>query len=231
MAWRSPSAWQYQNLLYGTAGYIVGQVNKTTWEAYLKEEILKPLRMTNTNFSVKEMQKQKDVALPYDLKNEEVRQIPFRSIDAIGPAGSINSNVKDMSNWLKMQLNNGKFEDKEIVSINNFKPMHQPQMTMPGNLEEDELFFRSYGMGWMLTSYRGHFRSEHGGNIDGFSANVALLPRDGIGVVILTNMNGTPVPSIIRNNVFDRFLNLEQIDWNLRFLDTQAKSKQVKTDT
>ncbi len=224
------TAWQYQNLLYATAGYVVGQVNKTTWEAYLKEEILKPLRMTNTNFSVEAMQKQKDFALPYDLKNEEIRQIPFRSINGIGPAGSINSNVKDMSNWLRMQLNNGKFEDKEIVSINSFKPMHQPQMTMPGSLEEDELFFRSYGMGWMLTSYRGHFRSEHGGNIDGFSANVGLLPRDGIGVVILTNMNGTPVPSIIRNNVFDRFLGLGQIDWNLRFLNTQAKSKQVKAE-
>jgi CubicO group peptidase (beta-lactamase class C family) len=224
------TAWQYQNLLYATAGYVVGQVNKTTWEAYLQEEILKPLRMSNTNFSVEEMQKQNDYAMPYDLKNEEIRQIPFRSIDAIGPAGSINSNVKDMANWLKMQLSNGKFEDKEIVSINNFKSMHQPQMTMPGSLEEDELFFRSYGMGWMLTSYRGHFRSEHGGNIDGFSANVGLLPRDGIGVVILTNMNGTSVPSIIRNNVFDRFLGLEQIDWNLRFLDTQAKSKQVKAE-
>lgn len=224
------TTWQYQNLLYATAGYVVGKVNNTNWEAYLTEEILKPLRMNSTNFSVEEMQKQRDFALPYDLKNNELREIPYRSIDAIGPAGSINSNIKDMSNWLRMQLNNGKFEDKEIISVNNFKQMHQPQMTMPGNLEEDELFFRSYGMGWMLTSYRGHFRSEHGGNIDGFSANVGLLPRDGIGVVILTNMNGTPVPSIIRNNVFDRFLGLEQIDWNLRFLDTQAKSKQVKAE-
>ena len=224
------TAWQYQNLLYATAGYVVGRVNKTTWEAYMKEEVLKPLRMENTDLSVNEMQKKLDYAMHYDLKNEEIRQIPFRGIDAIGPAGSMNSNVKDMMNWLKMLLNNGKFEDKEIVSINNFKSMHQPQMTMPGSLEEDELFFRSYGMGWMLTSYRGHFRSEHGGNIDGFSANVGLLPRDGIGVVILTNMNGTSVPSIIRNNVFDRFLGLEQIDWNLRFLDTQAKSKQVKSE-
>ncbi len=224
------SNWQYQNLMYTAAGYIVGQVNKTTWEDYVRKEILEPLRMENTNFSVEESQKQTDYAVPYDLVLDELKEIPFRNLDAIGPAGSINSNVKDMTKWLRMHLNNGKFEDKEIISINNFLQMHQPQMTMPGKLEEDEVFFRSYGLGWMLTSYRGHFRSEHGGNIDGFSANIGLLPREGIGVVILTNMNGTPVPSIVRNNVFDRFLGLEQIDWNERILEARAKSKQVQDE-
>lgn len=224
------TTWQYQNLMYATAGYIVGKAANTTWEEYTKSKILIPMRMTNTNFSVAESQQTNDYALPYNIVNEEVAEMQFRNIDAMGPAGSINSNVKDMASWIKMQLNSGKYEDKEIISVNNFQQMHQPQMTMPGKIDDAEIFYNSYGMGWMLTAYRGHFRSEHGGNIDGFSANVGLLPKDGIGVIVLTNMNGTPLPSIIRNNIFDRFLGLEIIDWNQRQLDAQAKSKQVMTE-
>jgi CubicO group peptidase (beta-lactamase class C family) len=224
------TTWQYQNLMYMTAGHLVGQQNNMTWEAYTQSRLLKPLGMNTTNFSVEAIQKSKNYALPYNVKQEEVIAIPFRNINAIGPAGSINSSAKEMANWLLFQLNKGVFDDKKIISESNFKQMHQPQMPMPGDIDSDEIFYRSYGMGWMLTSYRGHFRSEHGGNIDGFSANVGLLPRDNIGVVVLTNMNGTPVPSIIRNIVFDKLLGLEAIDWNARLLKNKNKSKDLEKE-
>jgi CubicO group peptidase (beta-lactamase class C family) len=224
------TTWQYQNLMYMTAGHLVGQQNNMTWEAYTQSRLLKPLGMNTTNFSVEAIQKSKNYALPYNVKKEEVIAIPFRNINAIGPAGSINSSAKEMANWLLFQLNKGVFDGKKIISESNFKQMHQPQMPMSGDIDSDEIFYRSYGMGWMLTSYRGHFRSEHGGNIDGFSANVGLLPRDNIGVVVLTNMNGTPVPSIIRNIVFDKLLGLEAIDWNARLLKNKNKSKDLEKE-
>ena len=73
-----------------------------------------------------------------------------------------------------------------------------------------------YGMGWGISSYRGHLKLTHGGGIDGFISQVILLPRDNIGMVILTNINDTVLPPIISYNVVDRLLGLDQIDWNSR---------------
>ncbi len=220
------TTWQYQNIMFMTAGYLIGQQYNQTWEEFIENHIFEPLDMNNSNFSIKTSQKSDNHALPYQLTDEKVEEMDFRNIDAIGPAGSINSTINDMNNWLMMHLNKGQFKDKIIISEGNFQQMHQPQMIMPGAMS-DEIYYRSYGMGWMLTSYRGNFRSEHGGNIDGFSANVGFLPRAGIGVVILTNMNGTSAPSIIRNSIFDRLLGIERIDWNKKLKDGRDKSKKV----
>jgi Domain of unknown function (DUF3471). len=66
----------------------------------------------------------------------------------------------------------------------------------------------------MIGSYRGHYQVEHGGNINGFSANVAFFPTDSLGIVVLTNQNVSKVPSVVRNSIADRLLQLEPIDWN-----------------
>ena len=113
------------------------------------------------------MQKAPDYSKPYGEIKDKVEELPYRNIDAMGPAGSINSNVMDMSNWVIMQLNEGKFKDNQIVTSGTLHQTHTPQMVMPGEMN-DEVFYSSYGMGWMITSYRGHLRIEHGGNIDGF---------------------------------------------------------------
>jgi hypothetical protein len=91
--------------------------------------------------------------------------------------------------------------------------MHQAQMVTGSVSPDPNIIGGEYGMGWFLTTYRGHRRVEHGGNIDGFSASVALLPKDGLGWVVLTNMNGTPLPGLIGQVIADRLLNLDPIDW------------------
>jgi len=68
-------------------------------------------------------------------------------------------------------------------------------------------------MGWFGDNYRGHRRVQHGGNIDGFSANVVLFPKDDFGMVVLTNMNGTPLRDLIAQVAADRLLGLKPVDW------------------
>lgn len=206
--------WQYQNLMYMTAGILVGKIEGDGWEKAVRTKILKPLGMLNTNLSIGEMQRVKNHALPYQDKDGAAVKMDFRNIDAIGPAGSINSNAVDMAKWLQCLLNDGKLGDKEILSSTAVNAMYQPQMTMPGGIAHDELFYNSYGLGWMISSYRGHLSVEHGGNIDGFTASVCFMPRDGFGVVVLSNMNATILNTIIRNNVIDRLSGLQPKDWN-----------------
>jgi len=206
------SAYQYQNLMFMTAGILVEEVSGMKWETFVKERIFNPLEMNKSNFSVNDMQKADNFSYPYSKKDEKITRVPFRNIDAIGPAGSINSNVLEMGNWIIMHLNNGKFNGKEIVSENFLKQAHAPQMVSSQTMT-DEIFFSSYGLGWSITSYRGHFRCEHGGGIDGFISDVSLYPRDGIGVVVLTNFDGAAITGVVRNYIVDRLLGLEEIDW------------------
>ncbi|MCR4397250.1 MAG: hypothetical protein NUW07_11055 [Candidatus Saccharicenans sp.] len=65
--------------------------------------------MKRTNFSVIDSQKDQDFALPYAYRQKKIEKIPFRNITNMGPAGSINSSVREMSNWVIVHLNSGKF--------------------------------------------------------------------------------------------------------------------------
>jgi len=218
--------WQYQNGMFGVAGYLVDLVSGDSWEKFVAKRLFEPLGMKASNFSVTESQKSSDFAKPYAERKDDVKEIPFRNIDAMGPAGSINSNVVDMANWVIMQINGGKFEGRQIVGDGTLRQTQTPQMVIPSPIT-DEVFYSTYGLGWMITSYRGHLRVEHGGNIDGFSASVCFLPRDSIGIVVLTNMNATTFPSVARNYAIDKILGLSEIDWNTRLIGDMKKAKEM----
>ena len=219
------TSWQYQNFMFMTAGIIIGKADGSSWEEFTRKRILDPLGMKETNFSVAETQESADFSRPYMKIGDKVEQVPFRDITAVGPAGSINSNVLDMAQWVLLNLNKGKFGDKQIVSEASLAQIHSPQMLMPGRIEDEEILYRSYGMGWMITPYRGHLLLEHSGGIDGFIAQVAFLPRDNAGLVILSNLNGTPLPGIVLFNIVDRLLGLDQVDWNKRTREEIAKAE------
>ncbi len=219
------SVWQYQNLMFMTAGYLVGEVAGTGWEAFIQRRLFEPLEMKESNVSVTESQKAADFSLPYQGKDDKVEPMPFRNIDTIGPAGSINSNVLDMANWVLMNLNKGKFKDRQIISEAALTEIHSPQAVIPSPIQHDEILYPSYGMGWMIVPYRGHLLLEHGGGIDGFIAMVAFLPRDNMGAVILSNSGSTPLPSIVLYNIIDRVLGLSPIDWSKRLKDQMDKAE------
>lgn len=218
---------QYQNLMYMTAGILVETIAKDTWENFTKQNILIPLEMNSTNFSTYESRATSDFAKPYKLEKNKITLTDFRDIPSVGPAGSINSNVKDMANWVIMHLNNGRFNGKKIVDEEMVITTHTPQIVVPSTPNK-ELFYGSYGLGWLVNQYRGHLRLEHGGNIDGFSANVCLLPNDSIGIVILTNLDATNMPNVVRNSIIDRMLELETIDWSARLLEGKKKDDSIE---
>ena len=215
--------WQYQNLMFGLASYLVEKVSGQTWESYIEEHFFNPMGMTSSNFSVFDTQKGEDYAFPYMYKDGSVTRMNFRDISNIQGAGSINSNVVDMSKWLITQMNDGVYKDQKILSKSSIQQSHTPHMPVPGGKEFDVTFYNSYGLGWFINVYRGQVHVSHGGNIDGFSANIAMLPEQNLGVVLLTDANGTNLPYLLTNKIFDRFLGAEKIDWSSRFMEKQKR--------
>jgi CubicO group peptidase (beta-lactamase class C family) len=231
--------WQYQNLMYMAAGYLVGQLKGTSWENVLQESLFNPLGMNSSVFSVDEMQNQPDFAFPYMDQNGENTRIPFRKIDAVGPAGSINSNLVDMIAWVQFQLNQGQLDGNQLISKEQLAVTHSPQMASDSPFHSKELPISTYGLGWMIDSYRGHAMIHHGGAIDGFASQVAFLPEEQIGVVVLCNTHGSILPYTISFNVIDRLLELEPVDWSGRLAklmtgdstDSEAATDTIETPT
>jgi len=220
------STWQYQNLMFMTAGYLVGKAAGSSWEDVVRTRIFEPLGMTNSNFSVTTSQTSSDFALPYGMEDEKAVLIPFRNIDEIGPAGSINSSVSEMINWVRIQLRDGKLGDTEVIPSEVIDETHAPQMVISGRRSSIEYFHNLYGLGWFIQPYRGHMRIHHGGSIDGFQALVSFFPDDDIGMVVLTNRGGSPMPSFASLYATDLLLDIEPVDWHGRALARRAMSEE-----
>ncbi len=220
--------WQYNNLMFLTAGHLVEHVTGKSWEDNVRERIFAPLGMTRSNFSVLDSQQDPDHAMPYkEDDDEKIVVMPFRNINAVGPAGSINSSVNEMAQWLKLHLGNGKVGDRQVIGAATLTDLHAPQMLIGAPPERPEFSTPSYGLGWGVDAYRGHPRVQHGGAIDGFSALVTLLPQDGLGMVILANKEGAGINDLLARHTADRFLELDPIDWNGEALARREKGREA----
>ncbi|MCB9881799.1 MAG: serine hydrolase [Planctomycetes bacterium] len=205
--------WQYQNFMFLAAGVLAEHLTGDTWETLVQTRIFDPLGMHRANFSVVAMQADANHAVPTEVKDDAAVVMPFRNIDAMGPAGSINASAHDMAHWVRWQLGDGTVESHRILRDGTLRKLHRGHMLASSSSQESELSPMQYGLGWMTQSYRGKELVHHGGNIDGFSALVAFLPQERIGVCALTNQNGSSLPRSVAFTVFDHLLDLEPVDW------------------
>ncbi|MCG8604478.1 serine hydrolase [bacterium] len=204
---------QYNNLMFMTAGYMAGQLVGKSWEELMRERLFEPLGMVRTNFSVAQSQTDSDFAYPHRENDEhEIERIPFRPIDLIGPAGSVNSSVSEMSRWLLFNLQSGSVGDRQLINPATLADIQSPHMTTGSTPNRPEISQSTYGLGWSITTYRGHRRIAHGGGIDGFITSVMLFPDDDLGLVSFNN-GQSGISSLINLHAVDRILELEPIDW------------------
>lgn len=211
-------AWQYNNLMFLTAGHLAAEILGCTWEEAVRERLLEPLGMSRTGFSAGEMAGSDDWSRGYRDEEGKRVEVPLRDLGLAGPAGSINSCASDMAAWLRVNLNDGRMGDKQVIAADTLKTLHTAHMHMPAM---DDLFperyFTGYGLGWFLESYRGERVLLHPGHIDGFSAMVLLAPRHRVGVVVLSNGHGTYLGDAIAARVLDMLLDLEPLPWGERY--------------
>ena len=220
---------QYNNFMFLLQGVVAEKMTGKKWETNISNRIFNKIGMRQSNFSVKDLANYAEPAVGYDVKHDSViHRMKYYDIDGMGPAGSINSTVQDMSQWLRVWINGGKYNDSVVVPANYFAEAISSQMIVaPGTPtpEKPDIQFSNYGFGWFLVSYKGHYRVEHGGNIDGFSASTSFYPSDSIGIVVLCNQNGSAVPSVVRNLITDKLLKLPAFDWNADLLAAKKKAK------
>lgn len=209
--------WYYNNFMFLAQGAIAEELTGKSWEENIQEHFFDRLDMERSSSVITGLKEMENASLGYEIKDDSIiKKMDYYDISSMGPAGSINSSVSEMANWVRTWINNGIFEGDTILPARYVREAMSAQSIVGANLpieKHPDVHFQNYGYGWFLSSYKGHYRVEHGGNIDGFSASTCFFPSDSLGIVVLVNQNGSPVTSVVRNIVTDRILDLEQSDW------------------
>ena len=233
------SAYGYQNIMFLTAGEVVTAVSGETWDDALRRRIFEPLGMRSTSTSTQALKQGMNVAAPHDRILGRVTTIRWPSYDNLAGAGSMNSTVLDMAQWLRLQLNRGSFGGGRIFSDSVAREMHTPHTIIRLTRETEEMFpevhFAAYGLGWSMRDYRGRKLVGHGGVLDGMRTEVMLVPEERLGVVVMANLDGTNLPNAVVYRVIDSYLGKTGKDWNAVLLRAyrqaraRADSAELKT--
>ncbi len=140
--------------------------------------------------------------------------------------------MKDMSKWLIMQMNGGKYQGKQRVPEDVIKATLTPAIPIDKsiNLEKGyvELLSPTYGMARDIASYKGHLITYHGGDIDGIHSQFSFLPIDSIGVIVFTIGDHTyPLYNAITFNIYEKLLGLDETPWSERGLADRIKGNRL----
>jgi CubicO group peptidase (beta-lactamase class C family) len=233
----------YSNLLFLTAGEIIPVVSGKSYDDYIKESFFVPLGMKNTNTSIKYMKgasekslagAYENIAKPHYIKNGKTTPIKYISWDNITPAGGINSTAEEMTYWIKMLLNNGKFNGNLVLTENALNTVWTAHNNQAISKFDKYLFpsmnFHSYGLGWDMFTFHGRKVICHSGGLDGMVLQLCIVPEENLGFVILTNSSNY-LPYALMYKILDEYFGTKGMDYpryllslSKRYEENEAKA-------
>ncbi|GAB3337425.1 serine hydrolase [Larkinella ripae] len=209
--------YDYDNLLYMVAGEVVKRVTGQSWEEFVENRIMQPLQMENSRTSFARLPKnQSNVIDAHAVLEGKLQVIKRGTLDAGNSAGGIYSSINDLSNWVIMQLNGGKYGDglkKTLFSARVQNDMWTPQTLIPVNDPGPyNTHFSAYGLGWFLSDVKGYKQVTHTGGLPGMVTQVTLLPELKLGIIVLTNQQTGAAFTSISNQIKDSYLGISGTD-------------------
>jgi CubicO group peptidase (beta-lactamase class C family) len=228
----------YNNLMFAAVGQIIEIKSGKRWEDFVRERIFTPLDMGTTAYTIADMLKQPDYGVPFREKRDsfELYKIPYyEDTEGVAPAGAIISNIDELSHWLIVLMNEGKYNGKQVLPASVLKATLQPAIGLPNTAGEAlgywEILNSAYGMGRQTASYRGKLLTFHGGDLPGFHSQISFMPNDKIGVIVLViSDHSAPLYNIISYNVYERLLGMDQTPWSQRQLQQRLANKRASTE-
>jgi len=190
----------------------IAAVRKTgkTWEEIAQERLYSRIGMTSTSSRYSDYENRPDKAALHVLWDGEYRNWFVREADAEAPAGGVSSNVKDLAKWISLQLNDGRFNGKQVVDAKALAETHKAQIcsSVEGPVAMDQCpGGRFYGLGWNVNKTQdGKLQLGHSGAfLLGTSTAVYMIPEEHIGIVVLVNGTPTGVPETVCLTFLDYF--------------------------
>ncbi len=208
----------YDNLLYIVAGEVIARVSGMSYDLFVQKRIVEPLQMNNT-FVGSLLKDKINLAAPHSSESGIIKTIDTYDIGMGSAAGGIYSNVADISKWMIVRLNKGKYGPdlkSSLFSIDNHNEMWRLHTVLETNPNPRyNSHFNGYGLGWGLSDVKGNLKVSHTGGLPGMLSIVTMYPDMNLGIVILTNTEngGAGLFSSISNTIGDSYLGLDDFGW------------------
>ena len=204
----------YCNSCFLVAGQVIPVVTGETWEHFVQNHFLSPLGMDHTLVLSTGVADQPDVATPYSTAyTNQISKVPYDNWNNLAPAASIVSNVNDLSHWLFMQLDSGRYQGKQII------PWPALQKTRIANTwirsimsDKYPTHFTGYGLGLNMQDYAGRQVYWHTGGAGGMVSNVCFIPEEKLGIAILTNNDNQGFFEDLRHQILDAYLGVGYVN-------------------
>jgi CubicO group peptidase (beta-lactamase class C family) len=221
------SRWGYTNAAFLTAGEIIPKVSNHTWAEFLKEKVFTPLEMTHTLALSKDITGATNRATAHTVVQGVLKKIPYGKIDNLAPAGSISSSINDMSHWVMAQLDNGKYNNKQVIPAEAIAQTWFPHAVLGnGGHRFNKAHFVLYGLGWFMQEYSGRKIVAHTGGVNGFVTSVTLVPEEKLGIIVLTNTDANNFFELLKNEIMDAYLSLPYRNYSQVFLNDHKKNQE-----
>jgi CubicO group peptidase (beta-lactamase class C family) len=227
----------YDNLLYIVAGEVIARVSGMSWSNFIESRIFMPLDMNNSISTISKMQESANLAFPHDSEGKQIRLLSTYEGDLAAAAGGIYSSAADLSKWMIMQLNSGKYGKN--LSLELFSEKQQNEMWKPHtNLwfttkptERTRTHYSAYGLGWGMRDVQGKIVIAHSGVLPGMVSRTVLVPELNLGIVVLTNsLPGGNAYYSISETILDSFLEIEEKAW-IKEMAEMAETTGTKSDS
>lgn len=228
----------YQNIFYLAAGKVIERISGQKWEDFIQSRIFQPLGMMRA-FATLTAAKDINHSKPHYLVNGSIKTIEATNADHIGPAGSVNASIDDMSKWMICMLDSSKYAGGRLLKATTWKEMFKPQVIVPANqfyptMQLTQPNWTTYGLGWFQHDYKGKKINFHTGSLAGEIAINAQLPDSKLGIYVFGNLDHAEIRHALLYKAFDLFALGGSRDWSAEFLtlykDIQAKSDKVEKD-
>ena len=170
--WPAGLHFSYSNAGPAVAAYIVQELDGRSFEEFLKHEILEPLEMTGAGLLLTEDLEAR-LATGY---NANGMRVPYRHI-VVRPSGALSATPRQMANFVRMLLNRGSFDGRQLVSADSIARMERPETSLSAHLQPDY----GYGLGNSSRSKRDFIFRGHNGGMPGYHARYAYLPDQSLG--------------------------------------------------
>jgi len=231
--------WGYTNSAFLTAGQIIPVVSGKPWEIFLKENIFAPLGMGNTLALTADITRSLNRTVPHTLVNGQLTPIPYCNIDGLAPAGAISSSVNDMSKWVMVLLNDGKVGQRQVIPLSAVEATKQPQDVVGSDTHlNGETDYVLYGLGFELEDYNNHRIVMHTGGVNGYVSSVTMVPKEHLGIIILTNTDQNYFFEALKWDIMDAYFKLPFSDYSNKYLgffktqmDADMKKDKLLRDT
>ena len=182
--WPPGLHFSYSNAGPAVAAYIIEQVDGRPFEEFLEDEILEPLDMTGAG-----------LLLTDDLEARGAKgyvadgmQVPYQHI-VVRPSGALSATPRQMAIFVRMLLNRGSFDGRQLVSPDSIARMERSETTLSGHLQP------AYGLGNFPSSEHGFIFRGHNGSMPGHHARYAYLPDQGLGYCLMVAVSNNRLVS------------------------------------